>query len=353
MKLADFDYDLPEEMIAQFPSEKRDTSRLLVLDRNNSRIDHERFFQVADHINSGDALVINDTKVFPARLFGKKETGGRAEVLLLEKVRAEECSGDGFAEEWKCIMNVAKPPKTGSRVYFDDAFWAEIVSRKEEIYSVILRSKEDMRETIHRKGFTPLPPYIRRTDPDEFEKMDRERYQAIYARESGAVAAPTAGLHFTEGLLAKMREKGVEVIPLTLHIGLATFNPVRAEDIEEHAMHHEYCRIGTEAAERINGIRIQGGKICAVGTTVVRTLEYFGDSTGNVQAGEGMNDLFIYPGYRFKVVDRLITNFHLPKSTLLMLVSAFAGKENIFKAYREAIERKYRFYSYGDAMLII
>ncbi len=353
MKLSDFDYELPEEYIAQFPAEARDHSRLLVLRKENGGIKHRQFFQLIDELKGGDALVINDTKVFPARLFGTKETGGKAEILLLEKIGDQIGSKKGFLEEWTCLIDVSKPPKKGSEIFIDDSLSIEVESRKGEIYTVLLRSTTDVRTAIERKGLTPLPPYIKRSEPDRYERLDRERYQAVYAKEAGAVAAPTAGLHFTAPLLRAMKERGVNVVSITLRIGFGTFNPVREEDIEHHVMHSELCRITDQSAERINRTRKEGGRIIAVGTTAVRTLEFLSDENGIVRAGEAMNDLFIYPGYTFKTVDCMITNFHLPRSTLIMLVSAFAGRENILRAYEEAVREKYRFYSYGDSMLII
>ncbi|MEW5807119.1 MAG: tRNA preQ1(34) S-adenosylmethionine ribosyltransferase-isomerase QueA [Acidobacteriota bacterium] len=352
MKTSDFDYHLPEELIAQFPEKERDQSRLLILDRTSGRVEHKRFFQIADYLEPGDALIINDTKVFPARLFGRKETGGKAQVLLLERVADHGLKRGQFYEEWDCLINAAKPCKPRSKLFFHGGLQAEVLLRNEEIYRAVFHAEEHIVDLVERIGFMPLPPYIRRDESGKFEGDDRRRYQSVYARERGAVAAPTAGLHFTEMLLKKMIESGIEIIPLTLHIGFATFSPVRVDYIEKHEMHSEYCRLTAESAKRINLAKANRRKVCAVGTTVVRTIEYFSED-GTVRAGEGMNDLFIYPGYTFKVVDRLITNFHLPKSTLLMLVCAFAGREKVFAAYQEAIEKKYRFYSYGDAMLIL
>ncbi len=353
MRLSDFNYELPEERIAQYPVEERDKSKLLVFRREDGSILHRQFFQLPDELKERDALVVNDTKVFPARLFGRKETGGRAEILLLAKIREGTSLKEDLLEEWTCLIDASRPPKEGSKIFVDTSLSIDIVSREQETYTVMLRSTENIRTAIEKRGFTPLPPYIKRSDPESYEKLDRERYQAVYAREMGAAAAPTAGLHFTESLLHELKEKGVCVIPVTLHIGLATFSPVREEDIERHMMHSEFCRITEQSAEMINRTKDEGGRIIAVGTTAVRTLEFCSDENGIVRAGEVMNGLFIYPGYRFKVVDSMITNFHLPRSTLLMLVSAFAGRENILRAYKEAIEEKYRFYSYGDSMLII
>lgn len=353
MIITDFDYDLPEEFIAQFPEKVRDRSKLLVLDKKTGDVEHHEFFRIVDYFHHGDALVINDTKVIPARLFGRKETGGKVEVLLLKKVKGQKIEDKEYSEEWECLINTSRPLKRDTAVFFDNGVRAEIKSREGEIYRIIIFSKKELSETIEKIGCSPLPPYIKREIPEAFDKKDRERYQTIYATEQGAVAAPTAGLHFTETLFKKIKERGVDIIPLTLHINFATFHPIRVDNIEHHRMHSEYYKMPEESAERINKIRDQGGKIYAVGTTVVRTLEFLANEDGKLSGGEGENNLFIYPGYRFKVIDRLITNFHLPRSTLLMLVSAFAGREKIFSAYHEAIRRKYRFYSYGDAMLII
>ncbi len=353
MRISDFDYDLPSEFIAQFPQKVRDHSKLLVLNRNNGNMMHHKFFQIIDYFQENDALVVNNTQVFPARLFGRRKTGGKVEVLLLRKVKGQEDDSMEFSEEWRCLINTSRPMKLETDIFFDNDVKAKILSKKGEVYRIHIVSKEELSKSIEKIGYSPLPPYIKRKIPEEFERLDRRRYQTVYATEEGAVAAPTAGLHFTKSILEQIKKKGVDIIPMTLHINFATFQPVRVDNVENHEMHSEYFKMLDESASRINEIKDQGGKIYAVGTTVVRTLEFLADESGKVSGGEGENNLFIYPGYKFKVVDHLITNFHLPRSTLLMLVSAFGGREQILEAYKEAIRRKYRFYSYGDAMLII
>ncbi len=352
MKISDFDYDLPEEFIAQMPIKVRDQSRLLILDRETGNMEHRKFSQLVDFFNEGDALVINNTKVFPARLFGKKESGGKVEVLLLKKIASQRSDLTEFWEEWECLVNTSRPLKNKSILLFDEAIKARVISKEGEIYKIKFFSTQDINVIFEKIGFSPLPPYIKRDFPEKFEEEDSQRYQTVYATDRGAVAAPTAGLHFTPSLLERIKRKFVAVIPLTLHINYATFRPVRVENIEDHRMHSEHFRLSADSAAKINKIRNKKGKIYAVGTTVVRTLEFLADDSGKVSTGEGNNDLFIYPGYQFKVTDGLITNFHLPRSTLLMLVSAFAGTDRILAAYEEAKKRKYRFYSYGDAMLI-
>jgi S-adenosylmethionine:tRNA ribosyltransferase-isomerase len=351
MKISDFDYDLPEECIAQKPAEIRDQSRLLVLERQTGKLEHRKFFQIVDFLQEGDALVINNTKVFPARLLGRKESGGKVEVLLLKELGNGKSDRIGFWEDWECLINTSRPLKEESTLLFDKNIKAEVVSKKNEIFTMRFFSDRDIRAAFEKIGFSPLPPYIKREHVEEFEE-DRQRYQTIYATDRGAVAAPTAGLHFTESLLEDIKHKSVAVVPITLHINYATFRPVREENIEDHKMHAEHFSLSEESAAKINKIKHEKGKIHAVGTTVVRTLEFLADETGDVSSGEGENDLFIYPGFQFKVIDGLITNFHLPRSTLLMLVSAFASREHILAAYEEAKKAKYRFYSYGDAMFI-
>ena len=328
----DFDYDLPAESIAQ-EAAPRGESRLLVLDRTGPDR-HARVRDLPRLLRPGDLLVLNDTRVIPARLFGRSAGGGRMEVLLVE--RTDE-------REWDALVKPGKRARPGARIDFEDGLTAEVVGKSEDRYR--LQFSEPVEPHLERLGHIPLPPYIHR--PDTFE--DRERYQTVYARTPGAIAAPTAGLHFTEDLLKGIEEAGVGISRVTLHVGIGTFKPVSTERIEEHRMDRERYEIGEEAAEAIR----RAGRVVAVGTTVVRTLESAAVETGEVRAGSGSTELFITPGFRFQVVDALLTNFHLPRSTLLMLVSAFAGRERVLAAYEEAIAQRYRFYSYGDAMLVI
>ena len=338
LRLSDFDFNLPEDLIAQTPSEDRERSRLLVLDRRTGAVSHHVFSDIVAHLKPGDVLVLNDTKVFPCRIPAKKTGGGKAEIFLLEE------KGINL---WHALVRGGIA--AGKRAAVADGIEVEVVADAEEgIKLVRFLGVPDIRARLDELGRTPLPPYIKR----EPIARDLERYQTVYARREGAVAAPTAGLHFTPALLQKLQGRGVETTMITLHVGPGTFQPVRAMNITEHRMHPERFTIPVETAERINRARCEGRRIIAVGTTSVRTLETSAQADGIVGAGEGTSKLFIYPGYRYLVVDGMITNFHLPKSTLLMLVAAFAGRENVLAAYRTAVERGYRFYSYGDAMLI-
>jgi S-adenosylmethionine:tRNA ribosyltransferase-isomerase len=349
--LSDYDYELPEEYIAQKPAACRDRSKLLFLNRKTGEISHHEFFDICDFISSKDVLVINNTRVIPGRLFGKKDTGGKAEVLILDfagGVRDE--SGRIFTCE--CLVKSSKPPKTGSFILFEKELKAEVISANEGVCLLRFSCPGNFEEMLIETGHVPLPPYIKRNGFGNDLWDDRASYQTVYAAYDGAVAAPTAGLHFSKELLEAIRSKGAGIAELTLHVGYGTFLPVRVEDIRDHKIHSERFEITEHAADKINRAKTAGGRVVAVGTTSVRTLEYCSDSAGKVTAGSGECDLFIYPGYSFKVVDSLITNFHLPKSTLIMLVSAFAGRENVLSAYREAIYKGYRFYSYGDAMFI-
>ena len=336
-----FDYDLPEELIAQTPLKKRDTSRLMVLDKETGDVEHKHFYDILDYLKPGDVLVRNNTKVIPARLYGlKEETGGHVEVLLLK---------DLHDDLWECLVGNAKIVKLGTVITFGDGrLKAQCTEIREEcilIFKMIYYGI--FYEILDQLGIMPLPPYIK-------EKLiDPDRYQTVYAKVEGSAAAPTAGLHFTEELLQKVREKGVEILDVTLHVGLGTFRPVKVENVLEHHMHSEFYVIDEEAANTINETKANGGKIVSVGTTSTRTLETVADENGHVRACSGWTDIFIYPGYKFKVVDRLITNFHLPESTLLMLVSALYDREKILEAYKIAVEEKYRFFSFGDAMLIL
>ena len=338
LTIHDFDYELPESLIAQTPAEPRDASRLLALDRRTGAMRHQFFSQILEHIRPGDLLIANDTRVIPARLLGKRaDTGGGVEVFLLHR-RSQDT--------WEVLVKPGKKMRPGQKVWFDDSLSCEVQDVTEFGGRVVRFLYEGLFETVlDRLGETPLPPYIHQklTDPD--------RYQTVYARERGSAAAPTAGLHFTPTLMDKVKEMGADFAFVTLNIGLGTFRPVRIENIAEHVMHREFYRVPPQTVERILETRRRGGRIIAVGTTAVRTLESAAAS-GQLAAGSGWSELFIYPGYEFRVIDALITNFHLPQSTLLMLVSAFAGRENVLAAYREAVREQYRFFSFGDAMFI-
>jgi len=339
LRLSDFDYTLPEELIAQTPAEERERSRLLVLDRRTGALCHRTFSDIAEYMRAGDVLVLNDTRVFPCRIPARKSGGGKAEIFLLE---------EQGVNLWHALVRGGLD--TGKRASVAEGIEAEIEGEAGEgIKRVRFYGVTDIRSKLAELGRTPLPPYIKR----EPAARDLERYQTVYARSEGAVAAPTAGLHFTPALLQTLRERGIETALITLHVGPGTFQPVREDVIANHRMHPERFAIPAETAESINRARSEGRRVIAVGTTSVRTLETSARSDGNVHPGQGTSDLFIHPGYPFQVVDGMITNFHLPKSTLLMLVAAFAGRENVLNAYRTAIGERYRFYSYGDAMLII
>ncbi|WP_275373181.1 tRNA preQ1(34) S-adenosylmethionine ribosyltransferase-isomerase QueA [Clostridium tertium] len=340
MKVSDFDFDLPEELIAQHPLEKRDSSRLMVLDKNTGEIEHRSFHDVIEYLNEGDTLVLNNTRVMPARLIGEKEgTGGKIEFLLLKRIEGDR---------WECLAKPGKRAKIGQKFTFGEGkLTCTVVDIVEEGNRIIEFSYEGIFEQVlDELGEMPLPPYIT-------EKLeDKERYQTVYSKEKGSAAAPTAGLHFTEELLREIKAKGVNIAYLTLHVGLGTFRPVKVEDINEHIMHSEYYHLDKENADLINETKKRGNKVIAVGTTSTRTLETIGDDNGFVREQSGWTDIFIYPGYKYKVIDELITNFHLPESTLIMLVSALAGKEHVMNAYNEAVKEKYRFFSFGDSMLI-
>lgn len=344
MLLSDYDYDLPPELIAQEPAPERASSRLLLVDRANGHLSHYQFADIVRLLPTGSLLVLNDTRVFPARLHGRKETGGALEVLLLRRA-----TGEG--ETWEVLCKGGQHIRPRSYVFFSSALigqWVETPSAGRGV--VRFTCQGDFFSELERIGETPLPPYIKRGMSGKAE--DRERYQTVYARQIGAVAAPTAGLHFTEAVLSELRQRGVEIAFITLHVGLGTFQPVRVQQIEQHKMEEEEYRLSEQVADRINVAKREGRRVIAVGTTTTRTLESAASEDGTVHAGHRRTNLFIYPGFRFKVIDGLITNFHLPRSTLLLLVSAFAGRELILKAYAEAVAQRYRFYSYGDAMLI-
>lgn len=337
----DFDFDLPEELIAQTPLQDRAASRLLVLDHTTGEIEDKHFHDIIHELNPGDALVMNDTRVLPARLYGEKpETGGHLEVLLLNNI-----SGD----TWETLIKPAKRAKAGTEISFGDGRLTAVVKEELEHGGRIIDFRYDgiFLEILESLGEMPLPPYIK-------ERLeDPERYQTVYAKENGSAAAPTAGLHFTKELLDEIAAKGVELVYLTLHVGLGTFRPVSVDNIAEHHMHSEFYRLSAEAADKLNEVKAGGGRIVAVGTTSIRTLETIGTKfAGAIKADSGWTDIFITPGYQFKVVDAFSTNFHLPKSTLVMLVSAFAGREQVLEAYHHAVEAGYRFFSFGDAMFV-
>ena len=338
LTIHDFDYELPEALIAQTPVEPRDSSRLLVLDRKSGDMRHQIFSQIVDHIQPGDLLIANDTKVMPARLLGKRaDTGGRVEVFLLHR-RSQDL--------WEVLVKPGKRMRPGQRVWFDDSLSCVVEDVTEYGGRIVRFLYEGLFETVlDALGETPLPPYIHQ------KLADPDRYQTVYARERGSAAAPTAGLHFTPELMNKVRDKGASFAFVTLNIGLGTFRPVRIESIADHVMHREFYSISPDTVDRILENKRQGGRIIAVGTTAVRTLESAA-VTGQLTAGSAWSELFIYPGFQFRIIDALITNFHLPQSTLLMLVSAFAGRENVLAAYREAVRQNYRFFSFGDAMFI-
>ncbi|MCR4877345.1 MAG: tRNA preQ1(34) S-adenosylmethionine ribosyltransferase-isomerase QueA [Clostridiales bacterium] len=341
MRTADFDYDLPEELIAQTPVEPRDHSRLLVVHRKDHSLEHRRFYEIVEYLHPGDALVINETRVIPARLLGVKEdTGIPVEVLLLRRENATD---------WDALVRPGRRLKPGTRCSFGEGLLrCEILENVAETGGRRVRFLYEgvFEELLDRLGEMPLPPYIH-------EKLENpERYQTVYARQEGSAAAPTAGLHFTPELLDRIRAKGVSIVPVLLHVGLGTFRPVKVENVESHVMHSEYCQVLPEAAEKLNRIRAAGGRIVCVGTTSVRTLETMASEDGTIHPGAGETRIFIYPGVKIRAVDALITNFHLPQSTLLMLVSAFLGREEALRIYEEAVRQKYRFFSFGDAMLI-
>ncbi len=358
-QLASYDYALPEENIAQQPASRRDASRLLVLDCGPGPFLDRNFADICDFLAPGDLLVVNDTRVFPARLLGRKESGGRVELLILEYPLAvsQGAAGEGAEEAWREVEVVglvksSKRPRPGSMLVFSERLRARVLALLPDgKVRVALCHQGELAPLLEEQGQLPLPPYIRREEGQTAE--DRGRYQTVYAQTPGAVAAPTAGLHFTPELLARIEGLGVSIASVTLHVGYGTFAPVRAEDIREHAIHAEYLLVSEQTAAKVNETKRKGGRVWAVGTTSVRALEFAADEAGRLAPKSAFCDLYIYPGYRFRVVDNLITNFHLPQSSLLFLVSALAGRERIFSAYAEAVRKGYRFYSYGDAMAII
>ena len=340
MKKSDFYYELPEELIAQTPLEKRDSSRLLHLDKVTGEMEHRHFYDLPEYLRPGDCLVVNDTRVLPARLLGCRKTGGSVELVLLRDL------GEG---RWECLSRPGRKTKPGTELFFGDGELTATVEAVAEGGNRIVQFHYQgiFLEVLERLGKMPLPPYIKE------ELQDAERYQTVYSRELGSAAAPTAGLHFTPELLRQIEEMGVKVCSVTLHVGLGTFRPVKEEEIEDHEMHSEFCVISPETAETINAVKRSGGRVIAVGTTSCRTLESFAAEDGTIAPGSRWTDIFIYPGYRFKCIDGLVTNFHLPESTLVMLVSALAGREHILRAYETAVQMRYRFFSFGDAMLIM
>ena len=346
MLLSEFDYILPEELIAQRPSDKRENSRMMVLNRDNQEILHKHFYDIVDLIDDNHVLILNDTKVIPARLYGYKDTGAKIEVFLLKEKENHN---------WEVLIKPSKRVRVGTIIKIAEELSCEVLMPLPDDGKWLVKMiyEGDIFEILHKVGNIPLPPYIeRKMTNEELKKLDFERYQTVYAKDEGSVAAPTAGLHFTQDILKKLQDKGVEVGYVTLNVGIGTFRPVKCDNILDHHMDSETFQIKQETADLINRAKAEGKKIVAVGTTSVRTLESAYKMFGGIQACKGASELFIYPPYEFKVVDKLITNFHLPKSTLLMLVSALATKDFVFKAYAEAIKEKYRFYSYGDCMFI-
>lgn len=342
MFLEEFDYCLPPELIAQEPVARRDAARLMTVERASGAIGETVITEIAPLFREGDLLVVNDTRVIPARLLGAKESGGRIEIFLVRRL-AEP------GEVWQCLLRASKSPRAGARIILPDGVTAQVEGRDEgECWTVSFAPAEGFAEWLERTGSMPLPPYIKRAA----EESDRERYQTVFARAKGAVAAPTAGLHFTPELLDAIRSRGVVIAPLTLHVGLGTFMPIRVEELRHHRMHREYYQVPAATAAAIARCKEEGGRVVALGTTTTRALEQAAAADGTVRPGEGEADIFILPGYEFRVVDAMITNFHLPKSTLLMLVAAFSGRDLLLRAYAEAVKRRFRFYSYGDAMFI-
>lgn len=339
MNKSDFDFYLPEELIAQTPLEKRDTSRLLHLDKQTGEIEHKHFYDIKQYLHAGDCLVLNDSRVLPARLIGSRPTGGAVELVLLKDI------GDN---RWECLSRPGRKTKPGQELIFGNSELTAVVQEVTLGGNRIVKFSYEgiFLEILERLGKMPLPPYIKE------ELQDSERYQTVYSKELGSAAAPTAGLHFTKELLAEIEDMGVKICYVTLHVGLGTFRPVKADKIEDHQMHSEFCIVPEETAETVNAVKRAGGRVIAVGTTSCRTLESFTTEDGTLQATSGWTNIFIYPGYKFKCIDALITNFHLPESTLIMLVSALAGREHILNAYNTAVKQQYRFFSFGDAMMI-
>ena len=342
MNIEEFDYPLPSSLIAQYPSSQRGDSRLMILHRWGPTIKHGTFRDILNYLHPGDLLVMNDTRVLPARLIGRKETGGKVEILLIP-------SWNGNQNEWEVLIKGSGKMRPGTQIRFGESLSGQVKDLKDGKGKICFSGHEEISAVIQKIGHIPLPPYIKRGD----EFLDRDRYQTIFAKREGSIAAPTAGLHFTHSLLNSLKEQGVNFTTITLHIGIGTFTPIKVNQIEDHRMEKEWVEISEEVAREIEETKKRGGRVISVGTTTTRALESFSDKEGRVQPGKKVASLFIYPPYRFRVIDGLVTNFHLPKSTLLLLVSAFTGKELLMKAYQEAIKEKFRFYSYGDAMLIL
>ena len=342
MKIEEFDYNLPRSLIAQYPSARRGESRLMVLNRSQGVIEHRHFVDLLDYLRSGDLLVMNNSRVLPARLIGNKETGGKVEILLVP-------TWNGAKGQWEGLVKNVGKVENKIRIRLGQETYVDLMEVKGGRGKIVFPKGKQVEDLLWEIGHIPLPPYIKRKD----EPLDWERYQTVIAEKDGSIAAPTAGLHFTQSMLQILNEKGIKIATITLHIGTGIFTPVKSKTIEEHRMEKEWVEITEEVVKEIEKTKGQGGRVIAVGTTTTRALESFADQEGRVKSGKGNAGLFIYPPYRFKVIDGLITNFHLPKSTLIMLVSAFAGKDFVLRAYQEAVKKKYRFYSYGDAMLIL
>lgn len=351
-RLSDYDYDLPEDLIAQKPCAARSDSRLMRIQRDSAAVSHHRFHALPDLLRQGDLLVVNNTRVIPARLLGKKDTGGRVEVLIIDYAQGLHQLEQTGSFQCQCLIKASRMPKTGSTIYFEDRISGKVQSVAGGICQIRFSGGDRFPDFLKTCGSLPLPPYIKRDPGTDLAARDKENYQTVYAQNDGAVAAPTAGLHFTRSLMAKLAQKGIDTARITLHVGYGTFVPVRVADIREHQIHSEYFCLSSDAAQKINDARQQGRRVVAVGTTSVRTLEFAADDQGRVTPGSGRCDLYIYPGFRYRCVDAMITNFHLPKSTLLMLVSAFYDRKRMLQAYETAVTHGYRFFSYGDAMLI-
>ncbi len=350
--LTDYDYYLPEDLIAQKPAGTRGASRLLHLKKNTGGISHHRFSSLTDLLKSGDVLVVNNTAVIPARMFGRKETGGKIEILIVNYAAAAKNNKAFGKIEYECLVRASKSPKPGTRIDFGPDLTAVVSAVLERTCIIEFFSDKPFADMLDQNGVMPLPPYIKRDDAADPKWEDKTAYQTVYARHKGAVAAPTAGLHFSQEMIESIKARGIFIANITLHVGYGTFMPIRSPDIRDHQMHSEHFVIPESAAQKINAAKTDGRRVVAVGTTSVRTLEYVADDKGHVSPCTGSCDLFIYPGYAFKCVDAMVTNFHLPQSTLIMLVSAFAGRDNILNAYGVAVNEKYRFFSYGDAMYI-
>jgi len=338
MKRSDFNYSLPDALIARYPLEQRSASRLLCLDKNNGDIAHRHYQDVLELLNPGDCLVFNDTRVIPARLFGQRDTGGKVEVMVERLLDNQHCLAH---------VRISNKVRAGLEIHFENGFCLRVIEKNQDLYELESIGAGSLIELMEQQGHMPLPPYIDRDD----ESLDRERYQTVYAKNQGAVAAPTAGLHFDEALLQSLKVKGIEFAHVTLHVGAGTFQPVRVDDIKDHQMHAEYLQVSQQVCDKIARTKKQGGRVIAVGTTSVRCLETAARD-GVLKPFQGDTEIFIYPGYEFKVIDGLLTNFHLPESTLIMLVSALASQDSILNAYQQAVNEKYRFFSYGDAMFI-